>query len=59
VPTLAVAGSEDPSTPSEQLEAIANEIPGAKLLVIDGVRHLLNVEHADAFNEALLAHLEQ
>jgi 3-oxoadipate enol-lactonase len=56
-PTLAVAGSDDPSTPPDDLRAIVAEIPGARLLVIDRVRHLLNVERPDEFNEALLAHL--
>jgi 3-oxoadipate enol-lactonase len=54
-PTLCIAGAEDPSTPPEQLEAIAGEIPGARAVAIDDARHLVNVERAAAFNEALLA----
>jgi 3-oxoadipate enol-lactonase len=57
-PTLAIAGAEDPSTPPDQLRAIVSEIPGAGLTVLDHGRHLVNVERADAFNEALLAHFE-
>jgi 3-oxoadipate enol-lactonase len=56
-PTLAVAGSDDPSTPPADLEAIVAGIPDAQLVVIERVRHLLNVERADEFNEAVLAHL--
>jgi 3-oxoadipate enol-lactonase len=56
-PTLAVAGSDDPSTPPDDLRAIVDEIPGARLVVIDRARHLLNVEWPDEFNEAVLAHL--
>lgn len=56
-PTLAVAGSDDPSTPPDDLRAIVAEIPSARLVVIDRVRHLLNVERADEFDEAVLAHL--
>jgi 3-oxoadipate enol-lactonase len=55
-PTICIAGSDDPSTPSEQLAAIAGEIAGARLVVIDGARHLANIERADPFNDALLAH---
>jgi 3-oxoadipate enol-lactonase len=56
-PTLAIAGSDDRSTPPAQLEAIAAEIDGARLVVIDRARHLANVERADEFNDALLGHL--
>jgi 3-oxoadipate enol-lactonase len=56
-PTLAIVGANDPSTPPADLEAIVAEIPNARLLVLDGARHLANVEHAAAFNEALLNHL--
>jgi 3-oxoadipate enol-lactonase len=56
-PTMAIAGADDRSTPPDELKAIAAEIPSARLTVLDG-RHLVNVEQADAFNEALLAHLE-
>ncbi len=56
-PTLAIAGADDPSTPPDDLRAIVEEAPGAKLLVLDDARHLLSVERADEFNDALLAHL--
>ena len=56
-PTLAIAAADDPSTPPEGLRAIATEIPGAELRVIDDARHLVNVERAEEFNEVLLAHL--
>jgi 3-oxoadipate enol-lactonase len=56
-PTLAIAGVDDPSTPPGELKAIVTEIPGSRLSVLDG-RHLVNVEQADPFNDALLAHLE-
>jgi 3-oxoadipate enol-lactonase len=56
-PTLAIAGADDPSTPPAELEAIAAEIPGARLHVVDGVRHFVNVERPDVFNDVLLQHL--
>ena len=54
LPTLVVAGEDDPSTPLPDLEAIADEIPGARLVVLEHARHLANVERADEFNAALL-----
>jgi 3-oxoadipate enol-lactonase len=56
-PTLAIAGADDPSTPPEQLQAIVAEIPAARLVVLEGARHLANVERAETFNEALLSFL--
>jgi 3-oxoadipate enol-lactonase/4-carboxymuconolactone decarboxylase len=53
MPTLVVAGRDDPSTPLPDLEAIAGEIPGAELVVLERARHLGNVECADDFNAAM------
>jgi 3-oxoadipate enol-lactonase len=57
VPTLVVVGAEDPATPPEQAEAIAEGIPGARLVVIPNAAHLVNVEQPEAFNRAVLDHL--
>jgi 3-oxoadipate enol-lactonase len=59
VPTLAVVGREDQSTPPSDLEAIVAEIPKARLVVLEDARHLVNVEQPAAFNEALLSHLTE
>ena len=56
-PTLVIAGAGDPSTPPEHARLIAGEIPGARLVVLEGAAHLANVEQAEALNEALLDHL--
>jgi 3-oxoadipate enol-lactonase len=56
-PTFAIAGAEDPSTPPADLEAIVAEIPGAVLVVVDDARHMVNVERADEFNDAVSAFL--
>jgi 3-oxoadipate enol-lactonase len=56
-PTLVIAAAEDPSTPPEQGQLIADAIPGARLVVLAGAAHLANVEQAEAFNDALLDHL--
>jgi 3-oxoadipate enol-lactonase len=53
LPTLAIAGEDDPSTPPEHLELIAAEIPGVRLELIPNARHLANVERADEFNALL------
>jgi 3-oxoadipate enol-lactonase len=57
-PTLVIVGSDDPSTPPVHGEAIAAEIPGARLVLLEGAAHLANVERSAAFTEALVAHLE-
>jgi 3-oxoadipate enol-lactonase len=57
-PTLVVVGADDPATPPEQAEAIAEGIPGARLAVIPGAAHLVNVEQPEAFNRAVLDHLQ-
>jgi pimeloyl-ACP methyl ester carboxylesterase len=50
VPTLVIAGEQDPSTPPEHGELIAARIPGARLEVIPNAAHLANVERSDEFN---------
>jgi 3-oxoadipate enol-lactonase/4-carboxymuconolactone decarboxylase len=57
-PALVVAGDGDPASPPEELEAIAEEIPGARLHVIEQARHLAVVERADEFNRLLRAFLD-
>ena len=57
VPTLAVAGAEDPTSPPEQVEAIAAEIPNASFISIPRAAHMANVERPNEFNNALRAHL--
>jgi 3-oxoadipate enol-lactonase len=52
-PTLVIAAAEDPSTPPDQLVAIAEAIPGARLELIEHASHFTNVERADEFNRLL------
>jgi 3-oxoadipate enol-lactonase len=55
--TLVVAGAEDAATTPADAAFIADRIPDARLVVIEGAAHLANVERADAFTAALLEHL--
>jgi len=57
VPALVIAGEHDPSTPPAAAAALRDTIPGARLVVIPGARHLPLGEHAAAVNAALLEFL--
>jgi pimeloyl-ACP methyl ester carboxylesterase len=56
VPTLVIHGTEDPMFPLEHGEALAREIPGARLLTLEETGH--GVERADweTIARAILAH---
>lgn len=54
VPTLIITGNEDNVYPLELSRRMANRIPGAELVVLEGCGHLSNLEQPEAFNEALL-----
>lgn len=56
-PTLVLGGSEDPATPPEHQQVIADGVVGAVLHVLDGAAHLANLEAAGAVTALLLAHL--
>ena len=58
VPTLAIAGLQDPATPPEHAEFLRRHIPGAKLTSLDAA-HLSNVEVSRLFSAALLEFLEE
>ncbi|HXK18512.1 MAG TPA: alpha/beta fold hydrolase, partial [Polyangiaceae bacterium] len=53
VPTLVVAGSKDTFTPPEVSMAMAESIPGARLLLIPGGSHILPLEERAALEAAL------
>lgn len=53
VPTLVIAGSEDPIVPPSEAEALARLIPGAQLNFIPKAGHLVAFERAAAFNEVV------
>jgi 3-oxoadipate enol-lactonase len=57
VPTHMVVGDEDRLTPPEMSRRMAEQIPGARLTLIEGAGHLSNIEQPDQFNRAVLAFL--
>jgi 3-oxoadipate enol-lactonase len=57
VPTLVIAGDEDEATPSGDTDLLAERIPDARLVTLDGAGHLANLERPRAFADAALAHL--
>lgn len=58
-PVLVVTSSEDALIPPSISAPMADAIPGAELVAIDGVGHLSNLEAPDDFNVALERHLER
>jgi pimeloyl-ACP methyl ester carboxylesterase len=52
-PTVVYAGAEDQATPVEANKMLADNIPGAKLHVINDVGHFLQLEKPLEFNAAL------
>ncbi|MBI5585984.1 MAG: 3-oxoadipate enol-lactonase [Deltaproteobacteria bacterium] len=56
-PTLIVVGEEDPGTPVSAAQAMQQRIPGSKLVILPGARHLSNVEQAEVFNRSITGFL--
>lgn len=57
-PTLVICGAEDTLTPPAEARLLAERIPNARLVVLDGAGHLANLERPAAFNAALLDFLK-
>ncbi|UBU16177.1 bifunctional 3-oxoadipate enol-lactonase/4-carboxymuconolactone decarboxylase PcaDC [Nonomuraea gerenzanensis] len=57
VPTLVVAGREDPATPPAHARELADGIPGATLVELPGAAHLAPADQPERVTQALLAHL--
>ena len=53
VPTLVLCGAEDKVTPPQLSHDLADLVPAAKLVVIEGAGHIANLEKADAFNRSV------
>ena len=57
VPTLVVSAAQDPATPPEHGRVIADGVPGARLAIVEGAAHLVNVERPDEFARLVLSHI--
>jgi len=56
VPTLVIHGTADPMFPLEHGQALAEEIPGARLLTLDGAGHGIERRDWDTIVRAILEH---
>ena len=56
VPTLVIHGSADPMFPAEHGEALAQEVPGARLLRLEGAGHGVDPRDWHTIVAAILAH---
>ena len=54
VPTLVLAGRDDPLVPVENSRTLAREIPGARYVEYPMGRHYFHIELADAVNDELV-----
>lgn len=54
VPTMIVWGDEDPGTPPEGNQLIADLVPGARSHIFKGARHVPMVEYPEAFARVML-----
>jgi pimeloyl-ACP methyl ester carboxylesterase len=59
VPTLVIHGSEDPLVPVEAAKDTAESIPGAELLIIDGMGHDLPREVWPQLVDVIAAHTQK
>lgn len=59
VPTLILAAGEDTVASRQHTRAMADAIPAARYVLLEGLRHFSNVEAADRFNPALNSFLKR
>lgn len=57
-PTLVMTGADDFGNSPSMSEAIAGEIAGARLVILEGLRHMAMVEAPDVFNHELVSFLD-
>jgi 3-oxoadipate enol-lactonase len=57
-PTLVITGSEDELIPPQNAKVMAQRIPVAQMISIDGGGHLFLIEQPEAFNEAVIGFLD-
>jgi acyl transferase domain-containing protein/pimeloyl-ACP methyl ester carboxylesterase len=59
LPTLVIAGSEDPLAPPRYARYLERRIPGSRLVILDGVGHHPPVESTDKVAEHILSFLDE
>lgn len=59
VPTLVIAGSDDRVAPASVMERMAQKIPRAEFVQLEGCGHLGPMDQPDSFNEALAGFLQR
>jgi len=59
VPTLLIAGSDDRVAPAAVMERMAQKIPDAEYVLLEGCGHLGPMDQPDLFNETLAGFLER
>lgn len=59
IPTLIICGKEDMVTPIAQSIFLQENIPNAKLVLIDNAAHLSNIEQPEIFNNTLLDFIQK
>lgn len=59
VPTLLVAGSDDRTAPPSVMQRMAEKIPGAEIVILEGCGHLGPMDQPAAFNAALETFLKK
>lgn len=53
-PTLAITGADDPGSTPEMSRRLAEQIPGARALIVPEARHLLPLEQPEQLAQAIL-----
>jgi 3-oxoadipate enol-lactonase len=59
VPTLVLAGADDPATPPDLVRVIADGVPGARFEVVPDSAHLLTAEQPEVVNALVADHLSR
>jgi 3-oxoadipate enol-lactonase len=59
VPTLLVAGTRDREAPAAVMREMADQVPNARLVEIEGAGHLAHLEQPARFNAAVAAFLDE
>ena len=58
-PTLVLSGDADAIVPAQNSRNLAEQIPGARLRLVEGGSHLFFIEQPDDFNRIVVEFLEQ